>query len=135
MDTLGGRIKKWRGHLNLSQSEFAKTSGIPLPTLKGYELGHRTPGSEALTLISNTGANVDWLLTGNGNMAQLPDSPSTKMPDDLADFQDSMKRIFDLLLRIDEGKRETAINEMLARVQDAARISELERMVQNLQKD
>lgn len=130
------RIKIWRSHLGLSQSAFCEKTGIPLRTLKGYEAGTRHPGSEALASLADTGLNINWLLTGNGEMLSAPDAGNSKhtLPEDLLEFQENMAHIFSLLLVIDEDKREATIREMLNRVKDAARINELEHMVKKLQK-
>jgi transcriptional regulator with XRE-family HTH domain len=75
MPDLGKRLKTWRAELGLSQDAFAQVTGIPLQTIKGYELSHRLPGAEALTAIARTGVNLNWLLSGDGSM-QNPDVPS-----------------------------------------------------------
>ena len=132
------RIKIWRSYLGLSQSAFCEKTGIPIRTLKGYEAGTRHPGSEALAAMASTGLNINWLLTGEGEMLIIGEqvySQASSIPEDLSEFQENMQHIFDLLLLIDEDKRGVAIREMLIRVRDAARINELERMVKNLQKD
>lgn len=45
-------IKKIRIELGLSQSEFAKKTGIKLKTLQFWEQGRRNPGVKNLTLIA-----------------------------------------------------------------------------------
>ncbi|PIQ27213.1 transcriptional regulator [bacterium (Candidatus Blackallbacteria) CG18_big_fil_WC_8_21_14_2_50_49_26] len=131
------RIKKWRTSLGMSQAAFCNETGIPLRTLKGYEAGTRHPGSEALAAMANTGLNINWLLTGEGDMSKSEpiDTQVELSSEEIAEFQANMKEIFDLLLMIDEDKRGAAIQEMLARVQEAARINELERLVKKLQNE
>ncbi len=126
------RIKTWRKHLGWSQAAFCDATSIPLRTQKGYEAGTRAPGSEALASIAKTGVNINWLLTGEGPMQSLQE---TELPDDLLKFQSDFNEILEMLLAIDPDKRETAVNEMLSRVKDAARMNELERLVQKLKKD
>jgi len=48
--------------------EFSDRTGIPVGTLKGYESGKRKPGLDALAAIGKAGANMNWLITGNGPM-------------------------------------------------------------------
>lgn len=69
MTSIGGRLREWRKSLGLAQDAFGNATGIPLQTIKGYELDHRQPGSEALAAIAATGVNLNWLLTGIGPMA------------------------------------------------------------------
>jgi transcriptional regulator with XRE-family HTH domain len=37
------KLKELRTQANLTQSELAKRSGVPLGTLQGFEQGHREP--------------------------------------------------------------------------------------------
>jgi transcriptional regulator with XRE-family HTH domain len=135
MSNFGSRLKAWRKFLGLTQKEFAIKTGIHDVQIKKYETMTSSPSAEVLSRIAITGVNLHWLLTGEGQMQSVGADANKELPEDLTQFQESMKQIFDLLLLIDESKRGIAINEMLVRVQDAARISELERMVKNLQKD
>ena len=68
MQNINDRLREWRQRLGLSPVEFAARSGISQNTLKGYELGQRLPGAEALAAIAATGASINWLLTGHGDM-------------------------------------------------------------------
>lgn len=66
--TFGDRLRTWRTHLKMTQVDFAELTGISLVMLKKYEADRASPGAQALTQVSKTGANVDWLLTGEGDM-------------------------------------------------------------------
>ncbi len=44
-------VKAIRNKLNLSQSQFAGTFGIPLATVKNWEQGRRTPDQPANVLL------------------------------------------------------------------------------------
>lgn len=68
MDQIKDRLRQWRLKLGLTPAEFANQAGISQNTLKGYELGQRTPGAEALSAIAFTGVSINWLLTGIGEM-------------------------------------------------------------------
>lgn len=46
------KIKKIRLQLGLSQSEFAKKTGLKLKTLQFWEQGRRKPGVKNLMLIA-----------------------------------------------------------------------------------
>ncbi len=135
-EQIGARLKLWRKKLGYTQAAFSELLGLHLSVLKKYETGHNTPGGEALAAIASTGLNINWLLTGEGPMAMSDSSTDDQvLPGQLTEVQEKMKRLFDLLLQIDEEKRGVAIAEMLSKVQDAVRMNELERMVKELQKD
>lgn len=131
---IGDRIKVWRKHLGLTQVTFAELSGIRIGVLKKYEAGYNIPGGDALASIANTGANINWLLTGEGNMHQPLEIEQKQLsPEELEEFNQEFKHIFDLLLQIEEDKRGDAINEMLSRVREEVRISEMERKLKELE--
>jgi phage repressor protein C with HTH and peptisase S24 domain len=62
------RLKAARSAFHMTQKEFAEVCGIPLPSLRDYELGNRVPGGNAIASIVRTGINANWLLTGEGVM-------------------------------------------------------------------
>lgn len=130
---IGSRIKEWRNHLGLSQAAFSAKTGIPLRTLKGYEAGSRQPGSDALAAFADTGVNINWLLTGQGKIAQTGDVHK-ELPTELERFEARFERLIEAVLLIDPDRREAVLMEMLSRVEDAARLSELERIIKQ-QKD
>lgn len=66
--SIGERLKVWREHLQWSQQEFCKHTGIAMRTYQSYENDERSPGSSLLTEIAKTGLNLNWLLTGDGTM-------------------------------------------------------------------
>jgi len=68
LNTLAGRFSSVRKHMGFNQELFAKQTGIPKSTIQKYEGGHREPGSDALAALSRMGINVNWLLTGVGEM-------------------------------------------------------------------
>lgn len=65
---IGARIKAWRKAIGLTQAEFARRLGVHIGVLKKYEQGLNIPGGEALAAIAKTGVNMNWLLTGEGDM-------------------------------------------------------------------
>lgn len=50
---VGEKIKYYRELRGLSQQQLAEFSGIPLGTLKKYEIGNRNPKQEPLQRIAN----------------------------------------------------------------------------------
>lgn len=65
---IGGRLKEARSALCLTQKELVSASGVPLPSLRDYELGNRIPGGDAVAALVRAGINANWLLTGEGEM-------------------------------------------------------------------
>ncbi|WP_157205420.1 helix-turn-helix domain-containing protein, partial [Methylomonas koyamae] len=62
------RLRTVRNHLALSQSDAALKFGIPVSTYRKYETGPSEPGAGALRELANNGVNINWLLTGEGEM-------------------------------------------------------------------
>lgn len=65
---VGGRIKQARGVLGLTQKDLCEATGMPLPSLKNWELSKSVPGGEAILALMHAGINANWLLTGEGPM-------------------------------------------------------------------
>ena len=66
---LGKRIKEAREFLKIGQKEFAEKIGIIYQTLSKYERNEIKPTTEILTKLAEIhGININWLLTGNGDM-------------------------------------------------------------------
>lgn len=70
---IGARLIQAREALNLTQKGMFQTSGVPVSTLKKYEGSHREPGAAHLSRLARAGINVNWLLTGDGNMLLMLD--------------------------------------------------------------
>ena len=63
------RITNLREKLNLKQIKFASELKIKRPTLAGYEKGDFPPSTEFLLKIRKIyNVNINWLLTGEGEM-------------------------------------------------------------------
>jgi transcriptional regulator with XRE-family HTH domain len=61
---IGKRLKTLRAEL--SQTEFAKSLGIPWRSYHRYETGERVPPLEILRkAVELRGESVEWVLTGN----------------------------------------------------------------------
>lgn len=60
-----GRVRAARKMLGLSQQAFSDHSGIPISTLKNYELGHSSPSAENLQRMHAAGINPMWVLLGH----------------------------------------------------------------------
>ena len=55
-ELLSYRLKAWRGKLR--QKEAAEKLGLPLPTYRKYENGHRTPNALALAELERRMSNA-----------------------------------------------------------------------------
>ncbi len=67
--TVGKRIKKIKNTLNITSSALAKRLSIPLRTIGSYERDEAPPSEKFLNaLISVFQININWLLTGAGEM-------------------------------------------------------------------
>ncbi len=114
------RLKILANNLGIKITDFSKKTGIPYRTLQNYFLGERQPSAENLQKIATQlGVNVNWLLTGEGEMlksdavntdkiesAGMPQDFIDKLKDDLRNKDDSFfaslsmskDRILDVLL-------------------------------------
>ena len=72
------RIKTVREFLNLSQKEFATLIGASFRTVQSYESGKSDPKGKVLEILYDLGIDINWLMTGNGEMRRQ--SPSEDFP-------------------------------------------------------
>ena len=69
MDTLGKRLKEIRTYKKLTQLDFGKLLGVTKQAVANVESSHSNPSINFLCkLIEILDVNVNWLITGNGNM-------------------------------------------------------------------
>lgn len=61
---IGERLKEARKALDLTQKQLCAKIGMPVPSLRDYELGNRIPGGEALAMLAQAGIDLNWLITG-----------------------------------------------------------------------
>ncbi|MBI4620609.1 MAG: helix-turn-helix transcriptional regulator [Desulfobacterales bacterium] len=74
--SLGTRLKELRLSKKLTQQEFADTSGISQGYLANVEAGRYKPDGDILIRIANKFIiNLDWLLTGEGEMEKAVGPP------------------------------------------------------------
>lgn len=138
---ISDRLKIWREHLELTQEQFAKQAGIPSRTFQSWETGEKKPGTKALEKLSNTGVNLHWLFTGQGDM-DLRKTYKTKIAPVAVREQthtqyepaDRLAQIRKYLDAMDDKKREQTLNEIFSRVQEVQRIDEMEKTIAELKK-
>lgn len=61
---LGKNLREERRRLGLNQSELAQIGGVSKATQVAYEADSTRPDSDYLSLVSEAGVDVCWLLTG-----------------------------------------------------------------------
>lgn len=67
--TIGERIKNLRKNLNITAKDFASILQIPLRTIGSYERDEAQPSPKFFNaLIDIYHININWLLTGEGNI-------------------------------------------------------------------
>ena len=81
----GGRITFFRTEKNISQQKLADLIGVSRGYIGDIERDRSEPSSNFLTLIaSKLDVNIDWVLTGRGNMLiSQPLAQSGVIRDDL----------------------------------------------------
>ncbi|THA07432.1 helix-turn-helix domain-containing protein [Rodentibacter pneumotropicus] len=64
------RLRQVCGAKNWKIKDFAEQTGIAYRTLQGYVGGEREPNAEGMTGIAKAGVNLNWLVSGEGEMFQ-----------------------------------------------------------------
>lgn len=66
---IGKRIKNLRNNLKITAKDFADVLQIPLRTIGSYERDEAQPSSKFFNALINIyRVNINWLLTGQGNV-------------------------------------------------------------------
>jgi transcriptional regulator with XRE-family HTH domain len=120
------RLRAWRKYLGLTQEEFSMRTGLHIGVLRKYENDVNVPGGEALIAIGKTGVNLNWLLLGEEAMCCTQPSE----PDDV--YLRRLDEVRRLLDGLEEGKRDSVLDEIFSRVQEAKRVTDLERLVREM---
>jgi transcriptional regulator with XRE-family HTH domain len=68
--TVHARLKIVRDSLGMTQKDVAKSLGISPRTWQDYEGGINLPGGKVLEQLARMGFNVNWILTGEGEIRQ-----------------------------------------------------------------
>jgi hypothetical protein len=67
-DSIGDRLRKYITDKYRSINAFADSIGMHPGNVQKYLSNKRKPGSPLLKILKNDGVNIDWLLTGEGEM-------------------------------------------------------------------
>lgn len=98
---ISDRLSKLRIKLGITQSDASFIFDIPLPSWKNYEKGPSEPGAGALRKLLEGGVNINWLLTGEGEILLSEQAKAAEKtiftPIDTVEFQ----RIYERLLKKD----------------------------------
>jgi len=68
--TVHDRLKKVRESLGKTQKDVARALGVSPRTWQDYEGGINLPGGKVLEQLARMGFNVNWILTGEGEIQQ-----------------------------------------------------------------
>jgi transcriptional regulator with XRE-family HTH domain len=68
MNCLASGLKAIRKDLDNTQLEMASELGVSISTYKRYENGDLSIPGSVLKILSDMNYNINWLLTGKGNM-------------------------------------------------------------------
>lgn len=79
MLTPGERLREERARLGFSQTAFAARCGVTKVSQINYEKGERAPDSNYLKAAAETGADIQYILTGvrSVNLHQVADERGT----------------------------------------------------------
>lgn len=104
--TFSERIKKLRKYLDLSQKDFGEKIGVGTSHVSQWERNLSMPSSKALIGMAHIGVNINWLLTGDGEM-MIEDPSSLKSEGIFSEKQ--MKQIEKLI----DGKMKERFKKLL----------------------
>lgn len=128
------RLRLWRKDtLGLTQEQFATETGVHVSMIRKYEKQISVPSGESLLGIAKTGVNLHWLLTGEGNMYARRRDTDFGINDGIPnDAPPCLSTARDLLMQMDEAARKTILTEICARIQEAKRVADLEKLVREM---
>lgn len=109
------RIKKIRKNANMTQQRFADRLGLKRQTIATYETGRVEPSDSTLLLICREfEINKDWLLTGEGEMYDMPEDETVAAVSELLEesnpFYDLIIGIVHTYKKLDDKSQEALKN-------------------------
>ena len=109
------RIRLLRETLGLTQRAMGEAIGLKDSTIATYEIGRSRPSGAALRAICDKfGVNMDWLLTGDGDMfvKRSPDEEFARQLGELlaAEPDDYRRRFVAAALQLDEQQLKALIS-------------------------
>jgi transcriptional regulator with XRE-family HTH domain len=103
----GGRLKQAREAINLKQEDMADKLNIGQSAYSKMERGKSDFSAELLALIPELGINLNWIITGKGEMF-LPE------PDETSNLLNEMSNQV-RVMRDDMDKIENTIKKLMGR--------------------
>lgn len=110
------RIKKIRTDNKLSMEKFGNKIGITKASVSRIESGENNPSEQTMILICKEfGINKNWLLTGKGDMYDMPEDETAAVVSDLLEeenpFYDLIVGIMKTYKKLDD-KSQTALKNL-----------------------
>jgi len=84
---LSSRLRELRNALGLNIAEFSRALGVPRSTLVGWEDGKAVSIAILAQLKAQFSVNIDWFLTGHGEMFIKLDTVSNLKTETVSDFK------------------------------------------------
>jgi len=102
MKEIGGRLKRLRTTLNITLVDMSRLTGISLGYICVFERGKNLPNSKYLLyLIDNFKVNLNFIITGNGNMfLEGDDLRNQEKVYDFGVYQDEIDEMLSLASRM-----------------------------------
>lgn len=124
MNTIGDRIKYVRKEIlkNKSQKDFGDMIGLKANSVSCIETGTNNPTEQTIKAICREfGINKDWLLTGKGDMYDVPEDEVAAVVSDLLEesnpFYDIIISIMKSYKKLDD-KSQSALNALIQELLD-----------------
>lgn len=116
------RIKQIRKDHKLTQVEFGERIGVKGNTVTNYETGLRNPtDAVVLAICREFSVNKEWLLTGKGDMYDVPEDEVAAVVSDLLEesnpFYDIIISIMKSYKKLDD-KSQAALNTLIQELLD-----------------
>ncbi|HED4419939.1 TPA: helix-turn-helix transcriptional regulator [Pasteurella multocida] len=99
------RLKLVCEQKNWKIKEFAELTGLPYRTMQGYIGGEREPNAEGMTALAKVGVNLNWLVSGEGEMFQsesqknVMSEQETKLIADYRTMPENLKDAFSITFK------------------------------------
>ncbi len=94
------RFKQLRGFLNYNtQESFAVYLGFEKQYVQKYESGSSKPGLDFLVILfEKTKVNLNWLLTGQGEMFSIDDKSKSELVKEIAELKRERQKVNDAIV-------------------------------------
>lgn len=111
------RVKKIRIDNKLSMEKFGERIGITKASVSRIESGENNPSDQTIILICKEfGINKEWLLTGKGDIYDVPEDETAAVVSDLLEesnpFYDIIISIMKSYKKLD-NKSQAALNDLI----------------------